>query len=246
MAISEVFEITSETEFGSRCREGSAMPFCKSITTRADFERSKVFIESTREIRASKINKQMSRVTDMTCYVVLLRGINVGGNNIIKMTDLSKSLAKAGFENIVTILASGNIILDSNEDEKTKVAKAVSQAIRKDFNLEIAPTICSNKEILKIDEDNPFGSDHTVDAHNYVTFLNEKPKNKEDLIKKNAKSAGFEILKIEVNVAYSRVKKDAGKSVDFMKFMEKEFGKDTTARNWNTVQKIVKEVRSRN
>ena len=49
----------------------------------------------------------------MNRYVVLLRGINVGGKNLIKMTALKACLEQAGFADVVTYIQSGNVLLSS-------------------------------------------------------------------------------------------------------------------------------------
>ena len=54
----------------------------------------------------------------MKKYVAFLRGINVGGNNIISMNDLKNALTKNKFKNVNTYINSGNIVLESNDDKK--------------------------------------------------------------------------------------------------------------------------------
>jgi uncharacterized protein (DUF1697 family) len=48
-------------------------------------------------------------------FVALLRGVNVGGNNIIRMADLKACLEKAGFAAVATVIQSGNVLLESGE-----------------------------------------------------------------------------------------------------------------------------------
>jgi len=49
-------------------------------------------------------------------YVAFLRGINVGGHHKVPMADLRKELEKLGFENVMTLLNSGNIIFEVISD----------------------------------------------------------------------------------------------------------------------------------
>ncbi len=46
-----------------------------------------------------------------TQYLALLRGINVGGKNIIKMTDLKSAFVTMGFSGVATFIQSGNVFL---------------------------------------------------------------------------------------------------------------------------------------
>lgn len=59
----------------------------------------------------------------MPRFVALLRGINVGGNTMLKMSDLKACLEQAGLENVVTYINSGNVGLYSVDDESTIVRK---------------------------------------------------------------------------------------------------------------------------
>ncbi len=68
-------------------------------------------------------------------YVALLRGTNVGGNNKIAMPMLKETFKRAGCQNIVTYLNTGNIIFN-HEDDKNLEAK-LEKAITKDFGLQI-------------------------------------------------------------------------------------------------------------
>ena len=67
----------------------------------------------------------------MTTYLTLLRGINVGGKNIVLMTSLKKCLEGLGFTNVSTYIASGNVVLASN-----KLADEIDAALIKSFELD--------------------------------------------------------------------------------------------------------------
>jgi uncharacterized protein (DUF1697 family) len=71
----------------------------------------------------------------MTSYLVLLRGINVGGRNKVPMAELRGILEDLGFENVATYIASGNVFLDSKLSAK-KVASKIEAALPKAFKLD--------------------------------------------------------------------------------------------------------------
>ena len=73
----------------------------------------------------------------MTTYLVLLRGINVGGKNKVPMAELRSMLEGLGFENVSTYIASGNVFLDAKESAKT-VAGKIEAALPKTFKLDTA------------------------------------------------------------------------------------------------------------
>jgi uncharacterized protein (DUF1697 family) len=79
-------------------------------------------------------------------YIALLRGVNVGGNNKIAMSELKTAVEAAGLENVVTYINSGNVIFDSELDE-TAVKAICEQAIADSFGLNIAVGIITADEL---------------------------------------------------------------------------------------------------
>jgi uncharacterized protein (DUF1697 family) len=65
----------------------------------------------------------------MLQYLALLRGINVGGNNIIKMTDLKAGFENIGFSDVSTYIQSGNVIFKSEENNKTKIINLIERSL---------------------------------------------------------------------------------------------------------------------
>jgi uncharacterized protein (DUF1697 family) len=80
-------------------------------------------------------------------YIALLRGINVGGNNIIKMADLKTAFENKGFQNVATYINSGNVLFDSESDESA-VKTACENLIADNFGLDIPVCIISAGELL--------------------------------------------------------------------------------------------------
>lgn len=71
----------------------------------------------------------------MNTYVVLMRGVNVGGKNKVPMADLRKHLEQLGFSNVSTYIASGNIILQSNK-HPNEIKPQIEEALSKSFALD--------------------------------------------------------------------------------------------------------------
>jgi len=78
----------------------------------------------------------------MTKYVIFLRGVNVGGNSSIKMSELKSVLEDHGFENVTTYINSGNIIVNS-KDSPVKIKETFKNIIEKHFTLSIEMIIKS-------------------------------------------------------------------------------------------------------
>ena len=100
-------------------------------------------------------------------YVVLLRGINVGGINI-KMADLRETIEAAGFGGVKTVLASGNVLVDSG-DEAPKVKDAFQAALRERFGYEAWVLVYPQSVIAEIAAAYPFDASN-AEKQPYVIF----------------------------------------------------------------------------
>lgn len=72
----------------------------------------------------------------MKTYIVLLKGINVGGHKKVPMADLRDLLSKSGFENVQTYIQSGNVILESSENANS-IENKIQKAILAQFGFEV-------------------------------------------------------------------------------------------------------------
>ncbi|NBL65990.1 DUF1697 domain-containing protein [Flavobacterium sp. NST-5] len=92
----------------------------------------------------------------MNEHLILLRGVNVSGKNIIKMERLREVLSQNGFENVKTYIQSGNILLESDEKNPDKVAAEIELLIAKHFDLSVSAIAVSKKTLKQVLEENPF------------------------------------------------------------------------------------------
>lgn len=151
-------------------------------------------------------------------YLVLFRGINVGGNNIIKMETLKSVFEHMGFSGARTYIQSGNVIITSDKKD-----------------LEII--IFTGDEVREIVEKAPrgFGND---DSLRYDVLYFKHPHKPSDSIGKIKLREHVDALYEGKYVIYaSRVKRDAGKSY-ITKIIELPIYKSITIRNWNTTVKL--------
>jgi len=70
-------------------------------------------------------------------YIAFLRGINVGGNTLITMADLKKSFEKMGLKNVRTVLASGNVVFESEQKDTTVIIREIESGLKLEFNRDI-------------------------------------------------------------------------------------------------------------
>jgi uncharacterized protein (DUF1697 family) len=177
----------------------------------------------------------------MTKFAAFLRGINVGGNKLIKMEELKKCFESAGFKNVKTILASGNVLFESTNADEDALAKKIADKLKAELGHAVGIQIRSIEEIQKLADRNPFKKIKvTPETRLYVTFLPEKPSSKLK-IPYTSPEKDFRILEVTNREICSVVDLNLGRgTVEAMGILDKEFGKTITTRNWNTVGKILK------
>jgi uncharacterized protein (DUF1697 family) len=185
--------------------------------------------------------KKSVHTTGGTTYVAFLRGINVGGKNPIKMDALRKAFESSGFKNVKTVLASGNVIFDAFATGKGDLAGKIEQCIKKTFGKEIGVVVRSIEDIRSLVGADPFkGIKPTSQTRLYVTFLREKLKTKLK-IPVDHSDKGFRIVHATAYEICIHLELAPGvKSTDLMQFLDREFGRGVTTRNWNTIARILK------
>lgn len=106
----------------------------------------------------------------MRRYAAFLRGVNVGGVNM-KMADVAATLDSAGFENVRTVLASGNAVFDADGDPPD-VRTMAESALRDRFDYDAWVLVYDIDEVREIAAAYPFAPE-VADQHSYVTFVSE-------------------------------------------------------------------------
>ena len=107
----------------------------------------------------------------MTRYITLLRGVNVGGNNIIKMADLKAAFEKQGFGNVVTYINSGNILFDSETPDIAVLKNTCERIIADGFGLDIPVCVIAVDELSEALAHAPDWWSKTPDAKHDAFFV---------------------------------------------------------------------------
>lgn len=178
----------------------------------------------------------------MTQYAAFLRGINVGGNKTINMAALRRVFESLGFENVRTLLASGNVLFESPATDARALTQSIERRIRKAFGHDVSVILRTRRNLQQLLEANPFqGIRVTPRTRLFVTFLSEKPKTSLEIPYESADKS-FRILRLTNREACSvlTLGPQWGKNLRQMDILEKEFGKRITTRSWSTVARVVK------
>ncbi|MEE6167190.1 MULTISPECIES: DUF1697 domain-containing protein [unclassified Mycolicibacterium] len=171
----------------------------------------------------------------MPRYAIFLRGVNVGGVNL-KMAEVAKTFTEAGFDNVKTILASGNVLLDSRSGAKA-VRSAAERALRDAFGYEAWVLVYDVDELRAVSDDYPF--EREVEGHHsYITFVSDA----DALDELAALEPGpEEKMQRGDGVLYWQVARNATLDSTIGKTMgKKRYKSSTTTRNLRTVEKVLR------
>ena len=176
-----------------------------------------------------------------SCYVAFLRGINVGGQALIKMIDLKKAFEKMGFEQVRTLLASGNVVFECEQTEIKTLSQDIASVLKKEFGSNINVVIRNMDDLKKLQSSEPFkGIKVTQSIRLYVTFLSEKTKPRTIKIPYTSPRNEFQILRATPMEVFSVLDLSKGKgTTEVVNMLEKEFGANLTTRIWNTILKVI-------
>ena len=172
-----------------------------------------------------------------TVFVALLRGVNVGGNNMISMKSLKESFEAMGFTNVATYINSGNIIFQSKEDDPRKLEKKIEQMLANDYQLESKVVLRSLSELEKLVKALPQNWGDNSDWRFNVVFLRHSIDSEKILDELPANSEIEEVLYRPGTLLWSVQASEANRS-KFVKLSTRKSFKDMTVRNLNTTRKL--------
>jgi uncharacterized protein (DUF1697 family) len=167
----------------------------------------------------------------MPRYAAFLRGISPTN---AKMPELKRAFEKAGFEEVRTVLASGNVLFDARKQSEEALVRKAEEAMTRHLGRTFRTIVRSVDDLRELLEADPFADFRLPrDAKRVVTFFREPPAKKITL---PVERDGARILAICGREAYTAYVPSPRGPV-FMALLEKTFGTDITTRTWNTVEK---------
>ena len=174
-------------------------------------------------------------------YVALLRGVNVGGNNMIAMADLRATLAKMGFTNVATILQSGNAVFRGKASPTAKLETVLEKGIAKHHGLTPEFHVRTADEWQAIIGANPFAAEAKNDPGHLLVSCYKAPIDRERVRVLQAAITGKERVYADGRQLYMTFPEGIGNS-KAAPLVDRLLGAKGTARNWNTVLKLAQLV----
>ncbi|HZM64335.1 MAG TPA: DUF1697 domain-containing protein [Candidatus Saccharimonadales bacterium] len=173
----------------------------------------------------------------MTQYIAFIRGINAGLT--LKMEALRGLFEDAGYKDVQTVLATGNVIFESSEDRQ-KIIHTVQQEFDKKYGYKTIVVLYSKQELQKLLKAVPFkGMTKTIETSQQVSFV-AKEAELPFTLPFSRPEKGYTILEKIGNVLCSTVDLSGKTRPDILALLDRVFGGNVTTRNWQTVERCYK------
>ncbi|MCC5928726.1 MAG: DUF1697 domain-containing protein [Cyclobacteriaceae bacterium] len=176
----------------------------------------------------------------MKTFISLLRGINVGGQKLIKMAALREMYTNLGLQQVESYLQSGNLVFTTRDKNCDELAQIISLQIKETFDFDVPILVLTLENLQEIVQANPFAADtHKDPAYMHVTFLASKPEAFNPDVFEERKQDGEEIhfggsaIYLYCPGGYAKTKLNNN-------FFEARLKTNATTRNWKTTSELLK------
>ncbi len=170
-------------------------------------------------------------------FVALLRGVNVGGNNMISMSSLKKSFEALGFDDVVTYINSGNIIFKSKEADARKLESKIEKMLSKEYQLDSRVVLRSLFEMEKLVKNLPRNWNDDSGWRYNVIFLRHTIDSAKILAELEVKKDIEEVVYYPGALLW-RAQISELTRTNMLKLSSRKMYQDMTIRNQNTTRKL--------
>jgi uncharacterized protein (DUF1697 family) len=175
----------------------------------------------------------------MPVIICMLRGVNVGGHNLIKMDALKALCVSLKLKDPQTYVQSGNVIFRTEEKDATKLARRLQDALEKKFGFRPGVMLRTASELRDVITRNPFAGRNGIEPGKLlVNFLVDDP-GKDARKQAQAIKTDPEELHIIGREVFIYFPDGQGRSRLPWAKIERALGTSATGRNWNSVTKML-------
>lgn len=175
---------------------------------------------------------------DMSVHIGLVRAVNLPGHNKLTMADLRALIERLGFQDVRTLLQSGNVVFRSGGGTTPQLEQALEKAAQERLRLKTDFFVRTTGDWRDVITNNPFPKEAERDpGHLLVMFLKDAPDRAQVTALQKA-IKGREVVRANGRQAYFVYPDGVGRSKLTSALIEKMLGTRGTARNWNTVLKL--------
>lgn len=170
-------------------------------------------------------------------HAALLRGINVGGKNMLPMKDLAELFTKAGCRDVVTYIQSGNVVFEAPAAILKKLPQTIAQKIADQFGHTVPVVIRSHEELAAVIRDNPYLKSREPEKTLHVAFLAHAP-DAEAIAKLDPHRSPPDRFTVTGSHVYLHLPNGMGNSKLTNAWLDAKLSTISTARNWATILKL--------
>ncbi|MGH9196783.1 MAG: DUF1697 domain-containing protein [Acidimicrobiia bacterium] len=175
----------------------------------------------------------------MNLYVALLRGVNVGGSNLIKMSALKVCFEAEGFRDVATYIQSGNVLFTAGRMNQQALTGQIEKVLSKTFAYQSRVIVRSFEQMKAIVERAPKGFGGRPNAYRYDVIFLKHPLTADEAMKSMTAKPGVDRVFAGDGVLYfSRLISKATES-HLSRVIGKPVYQSMTIRNWNTTAKLL-------
>lgn len=173
-----------------------------------------------------------------TRYVALLRGINVGGRNLVAMKDLRAALEEHGLDNVSTYIQSGNVLFETDADHDD-LETDIEATLEKAFGVPLLVVVRSHRQVRSVVEKAPAGFGAEPDMYHSDTLFLKAPLTAKQVMDIVVLRDGVDQAWPGTGVVYfARLSAERTRST-MSKIIGKPEYKQLTIRSWATTTKLL-------
>lgn len=175
----------------------------------------------------------------MLSYVALLRGINVGGKNLIRMPALKACFEANGFEDVTTYIQSGNVLFGSSQTRASELADSIEEVLGQEFGYAATVVVRNRTQMRAVVHRAPKGFGAEPAKYRYDVIFLKEPLTAKAAITSVPTKPGVDEAHAGTGVLYfSRLISKATQS-RLSRIVTSPIYPSVTIRNWNTTTKLL-------
>lgn len=174
-----------------------------------------------------------------TRHVALLRGINVGGSNVIRMADLRASFEALGFGDVATYIQSGNVVFSARAGGKAALTATIEKALSNRFRYDSLVVLVSAAELERVVAQAPGGFGSEPKRYRYDVLFVRAPIETREVLAQVTTKPGVDSAHAGEHALYFRRLISRASQSQLAKLIQRPAYKSVTIRNWNTTTRLL-------
>jgi uncharacterized protein (DUF1697 family) len=170
-------------------------------------------------------------------YLALLRGINIGGKNIVNMAELRACFERLNLNDVTTYIQSGNVLFDSRVINAARLSGVIEEALAAEFGCNSIVVVVSEGQLGKVVTQAPPGFGADPAQYRYDVVFLKPPTRAPDVLPISLKGGVDEAFAGSGVLYFSRLNERATQS-HLPRLINHPAYRSMTIRNWNTISKL--------